>query len=316
MRALSSRLITYVALFIVVFSILIYTHADILFQRSIKIYMAYASSIEAIDYSSFQNLYSKLEIGGLEIGFKREGKAESYGFIEFRASIMLNDEALNSTLVRIFDSLFKDELAVNAKYHVNPDVINIKLAMAIIQKPLVKLNFDDINFQATIDWIVMVESNGSKSVINGYGTIWKINGIGVTRAENIHCKQGYLVHILEDAFGNQVIQLRIKEIIDKLGSKSHLKIKLKSTIQYLYHAPKIGFKVKDKIEAGIGEITITNLNNRTITSMTFKTPIIEKEVKIANQNTELIKIATLVIASIACGVLISTIKWKIPVNMK
>lgn len=291
---------------IITLSLLIHLQADWLFQKTIKIYLAHASSIEIINYNNFTTLHSTLEVGGKGLSIRREGEVEFHDTLEFRTSITLNNKAINTTIIKILNTPPKEKLTVKGKAQINPDTVNLKLALAITSKPTIKLDFNQILFQANIDWTISIEKNSeSIQVSKGYGIIWEVNNVGIVKVETIHQEEESLTHIINNAYENPTIQLRIKEITNKLNIKPPFKIKFKANIHYLYHIPKIGLKIKDKIEAEIGEITIQQTSETTTVNLTFKTPIIEKEVKIIDPNTELIKLITLITASTTTGILIT-----------
>ncbi|MCS7364094.1 MAG: hypothetical protein NDF54_01485 [archaeon GB-1867-035] len=296
---------------IITLSLLIYLQADWLLQKTIKIYLAHASSIEAVDYNNFTTIHSTLEAGGMGLGIRRGEKIEFYDTLEFRASIILNNEVINESLTRILSTSPQEELTVKAQTKMNPDVINVKLALLISSRPTVKLNFDQISFHAHIHWTISIEKNHeSIPISNGYGIVWEASDKEISRAETMHQEENSLTHIINNAYENPIIQLRIKEITEKLNIKPPFKIKFNSTIYYQYYVPKIGFKIKDETEAEIGEIVIQKISEATTINLTFKTPIIEKEVKIIDPNTEIIRQITLITTAIAIGILIATIPSK------
>ena len=296
---------------IITLSLLIYLQADWLLQKTIKIYLAHASSIEAVDYNNFTTIHSTLEAGGMGLGIRRGEKVEFYDTLEFRASIILNNEVINESLTRILSTSPQEELTVKAQSKMNPDVINVKLALLISSRPTVKLNFDQISFHAHIHWIISIEKNHkSMPISNGYGIVWEASDKEISRAETMHQEENSLTHIINNAYENPIIQLRIKEITEKLNIKPPFKIKFNSTIYYQYYVPKIGFKIEDETEAEIGEIVIQKISEATTINLTLKTPIIEKEVKIIDPNTEIIRQITLITTAIAIGILIATITSK------
>jgi len=303
-----------ICILIITLSLLIYLQADWLLQKTIKIYLAHASSIEVIDYNNFTTLHSTLEAGGMGLGIRRGEKVEFYDTLEFKASIILNNEVINTSLTRILNTSPQEELTVKAQTKMNPDIVNVKLALLISSRPTVKLNFDQISFHAHIHWTISIEKDHEKIPIsNGYGILWEANDKEISRAETMHQEENSLTHIINNAYENpiiQLIQLRIKEITEKLNIKPPFKIKFNSTIYYQYDIPKIGFKIKDEIEAEIGEIAIQQIGETTTVNLTFKTPIIEKEVKIIDPNTEMIRQITLITTAIAIGILIATIPSK------